>query len=75
MHIHHRLCSGSEKVEQAESHAERYARSASADAVFATARGKIKPGKQLLIGMGLKSMTGKRTLVDVFNCFFAVYSL
>jgi hypothetical protein len=52
------LYTGSEKVDTS-SCAQRYAHSASQDAIFATTRGAIKPAKHLCLGLGLKSMTGR----------------
>ena len=37
------------------------------DAIFIAQRGKVKPGKQIVLGMAIKSMTGSRKLVEMLN--------
>ncbi len=39
------------------------------DVVFVTTRGRIKPGKHLCMGLGLKSMTGSRQVIELANRF------
>jgi hypothetical protein len=39
----------------------------SCDVMFATSRGKIKPGKHLTMGLGMKSLTGSRKVINVLN--------
>ena len=46
---------------------ERLVRSASDDAVFVTTRGRTKPSKHLCMGLGLKSLTGSRKVVEMLN--------
>jgi len=41
--------------------------SASHDAMFIAQRGKVKPGKQIVLGMAIKSMTGSRKLIEMLN--------
>ena len=48
---------------------ERYIKAAAADTVFATTRGSVKPGKHLCLGMGIKSMTGSRKVLEILNHF------
>ena len=38
-----------------------------ADVMFAVSRGRFKPGKHLNMGLGIKSMTGSRKVLDVLN--------
>ena len=37
------------------------------DVIYATTRGRTKPGKHLTLGLGLKSMTGSRKVIEVLN--------
>ncbi len=39
------------------------------DIVFNVTRGKVKPGKQLCLGLGIKSLTGSRRVIEVLNRF------
>ena len=63
------LSTGSEKEEYSESRKERYARTAASDAIFVTTNGMIKPAKQICLGMGMKTLTGSRKVIDVLNRF------
>lgn len=45
------------------------------DVVFAVSRGKIKPGKQLSLSLGIKSQTGSRRVVEVLNRFGVSYNI
>ena len=45
----------------------RYVESTAADVIFATTRGQAKPGKHLTLGLGVKSMTGSRKLIEILN--------
>lgn len=45
----------------------RYIRSASEDALFAVTNGEVKPSKHLCLGMGLKSITGSRKVIEILN--------
>jgi hypothetical protein len=40
-----------------------------ADVMFATSRGRIKPGKHLTMGLGMKSITGTRKVLEILNRF------
>jgi len=46
---------------------ERKVSSSSQDAIFIATNGKLKPKKHLLLGLGIKSMTGSRKLLEVLN--------
>ena len=61
------LFTGSETVGGNSSRAERYVQSAAADAVFMTTRGFVKPSKHVAMGLGLKSMTGSRKVIEMIN--------
>ena len=37
------------------------------DTEYATSRGRIKPGKHLTMGLGMKSITGARKVIDILN--------
>ena len=37
------------------------------DVAFASSRGRIKPGKHLTMGHGMKSITGARKVIDILN--------
>lgn len=63
------LSTGSEKPGPSESRSERYAWSAASDALFATSNGQLKPGKHLTLGIGVKSITGSKKVVNVLNHF------
>ena len=45
----------------------RLVQSVSQDVIYAKTRGRTKPGKHLTLGLGLKSMTGSRTAIEVLN--------
>lgn len=45
------------------------------DVVFAVSQGKIKPGKQLSLSLGIKSQTGSRRVVEVLNRFGVSYNI
>ena len=55
--------------EQATDKMERLISSVADDAVYATTRGQIKPGKHLTLGVALNSMTGSRKIVDILSRF------
>ena len=63
------LFTGSETFGGNSSRAERYVQSAAADAVFMTTRGFVKPSKHVAMGLGLKSMTGSRKVIEMMNHF------
>ena len=48
---------------------EREARSLSQDALYCATKSRVKPSKQLCMGVGLKSLTGSRKVVDILNRF------
>ena len=48
---------------------QRLVQSVSDDVIFATTRGRIKPGKHLCLGLGLKSLTGSRRVLEILNRF------
>ena len=48
---------------------ERCAISTSQDALFVVRNGRVKPPKQIILGMAIKSMTGSKTLVNMMNRF------
>ena len=48
---------------------QRLVQSVSDDVVFAVTRGITKPGKHLCIGLGIKSLTGRRQIIDILNRF------
>ena len=48
---------------------ERLVRSVSDDVIFTTTRGRTKPSKHLCMGLGIKSMTGSRKLLEIINRF------
>ena len=48
---------------------QRLVQSVSDDVVFAVTRGRTKPGKHLCIGLGIKSLTGRRQIIDILNRF------
>ena len=35
------------------------------DIIYSTTRGRVKPGKHLTSGLGLKSLTGSRQVIDI----------
>ena len=39
------------------------------DTIFTTSRGRIKPGKHMSLGLGLKSITGSRRVLEILNRF------
>ena len=47
----------------------RLTNSSSTDAIFACSGGKLMPGKHLSLGFALKSMTGSKSVVSLFNRF------
>ena len=48
---------------------DRQAQSICDDVMFITSRGRTKPSKQLCLGLGLKSLTGSRQVIDILNKF------
>jgi hypothetical protein len=50
-------------------HIERQAQSICDDIMFITTRGRTKPAKHLCLGLGLKSLTGSRQVIDILNKF------
>lgn len=50
-------------------HIERLVQSVSDDVLFTTTRARSKPGKYLCMGLGLKSMTGSRKILEMMNRF------
>ena len=62
------LYTGSSHQEESE-RITRMVQSACDDAIFIVSRGKIRPGKHLCLGLGLKSITGSRCVVEVMNRF------
>jgi hypothetical protein len=69
MHFFRVLCTGSETVGDSDSHTEWYVRTASADTIFVTSRGRVKPGKHLTLGVGIKSIVGSKVVVDILSRF------
>ena len=61
------LFSGTEEL--SDFRVERYVHSASQDAIFMTTRGRVKPSKHLCLGLGLKSLTGSRKVIELVNHF------
>ncbi len=45
----------------------RLVNSASDDVVFSTTRGRIKPAKHMCVGIGIKSLTGSKRVIDIMN--------
>ena len=45
----------------------RRASSLSQDALFCVSKGKIKPSKHLCMGLGMKSLTGSRKVIEILN--------
>ena len=48
---------------------ERYIRSLADDDIYKTTHGAVKPSKHMLLGMGLKSITGSRKVQEIVNHF------
>ena len=48
---------------------ERYIESSTEDDIYKSTKGKVKPSKHMLLGMGLKSITGSRKVVELLNHF------
>ena len=48
---------------------ERYIRSSAEDDIYKTTHGAVKPSKLMLLGMGLKSITGSRKVQEIVNHF------
>ena len=49
--------------------ARRQAQSTADDVIFIVTRGLVKPGKHICLGMGIKSITGSRSVLDILNRF------
>ncbi len=45
----------------------RYISSIAQDLIYAKTRGNVKPAKHLCMGLGLKSMTGSKKVIEVLN--------
>ena len=50
-------------------HVMRHVKSSCDDALFITRRGKVKPAKQVALGVAVKSVTGSKKVVQVLNRF------
>ena len=50
-------------------HIARQAQSTCDDVMYVTSRGRTKPGKHLCLGLGLKSLTGSRRVIEILNRF------
>ena len=48
---------------------ERYIESSAEDDIYKTTNGTVKPSKHMLLGMGLKSITGSRKVQEIINHF------
>ncbi len=48
---------------------DRYISNSTDDGIYKTTKGRVKPSKHILLGMGLKSMVGSRNVLDVLNHF------
>ena len=54
---------------EASQRVERYIRSSAEDDIYKTTYGAVKPSKHMLLGMGLKSITGSRKVQEIVNHF------
>ena len=61
------VISGEDTSREVSDRALRFSQSSAADLIFETTRGRIKPAKHLLLGMGLKSMIGSRKVLEILN--------
>ena len=61
------LLSGSHESNSLHADLERKVESLSQDALYCVSRGKIKPPKHLCMGLGMKSLTGSRRIVEILN--------
>ena len=62
------LFTGTEKVSDNERN-ERLVKSIVDDVVYVTSRGHLKPSKHMSLGLGIKSLTGSRKVVELLNHF------
>lgn len=60
------IVAGSETLTE---HTERQAQALCDDVMFITSRGKAKPAKHLCLGLGIKSLTGSRRIIEILNRF------
>jgi hypothetical protein len=56
-------------VPQANEKTKRLVDSISEDVIYAISKGVVKPSKHCLLGMGVKSMTGSKKLINILNHF------
>ena len=63
------LYTGKPQISAATERARRLIESVSEDVVYGVTRGKVKPPKYCLLGMGIKSMTGSKKVVNILNHF------
>ncbi len=61
------LLTGDDKEDSCSDRITRLVNSASDDAVFNTTRANIKPAKHMCVGMGIKSLTGSKRVIDIIN--------
>lgn len=61
------LLSGSHESNALPADLERKVQSFSQDAVYCVSRARIKPAKHLCMGLGMKSLTGSRRVVEILN--------
>ena len=62
------LLTGSSKASDSKK-TERLVKSLSDDVIYTTTRGHIKPSKHKCVGLGIKSLTGSRKVIDMLNHF------
>ena len=55
--------------EESSQRVERYVESSAEDDIYKATRGRVKPSKHMLLGMGLKSITGSKKVVETINHF------
>lgn len=71
LHFFPVLCTGFATPKELSDRINRYINSSAADVIFATTRGKVKPGMHLTLGLAVKNMTGCKKLIEVLNSFWS----
>ena len=61
------VITGEESLEKASQKASIYVHSTAADLTYQITTGKIKPGKHLLLGMGMKCITGSGKVLEILS--------
>ena len=69
LHFYKVLYTGTEDDVGISEREDRYIPNSADDDIYKTTKGRVKPSKHILLGMGFKSMVGSRKVLEVLNNF------